>query len=129
MTFKSFFAVSALTLSTLTWNLTTHSTQEISTQAQLDEVIKSPMVVVKFSAPWCGPCKQMAPIFEDVSKTMTNVQFIKVDTDKSPTIASKYGVQSIPTTIFFKNGNDVGRINGKPSQHEFVGKIKSYFSL
>ena len=132
MTFKSFFTISALTLSALTWNSVTHSAQEISTMAQFNaEVIASPKpVVVKFSAPWCGPCKTMAPMFEAVSKeaAFQGVKFVQVNTDTSP-IASSYNVRSVPTTIFFKNGKEVGRINGGPSKTEFVNKIKSYFAI
>lgn len=127
MTFKSFFAVLALTLSTLTWNA--YSAQEIGDIDHLTGIIGSQKpVVVKFSAAWCGPCKQMAPMFEAVSNdsTFKDVKFFKVDIDRARTLASKYNVQSIPTTIFFKNGKEVGRINGAPKKQDFVNKIKSY---
>lgn len=132
MTFKSFFAVTALTLSALTWNSFTYSaTQEISNATALTTLINSSTpTVVKFSAAWCGPCKQMAPMFEAVSNepAMQGVKFVKIDIDKC-TIGSSFNVRSVPTTIFFKNGKELGRINGAPTKHEFVNKIKSYFAI
>lgn len=125
MTFKSFLAVSALTLTTLAWN--SYSAQEISTMNELNRILgMQKPVVVKFSAQWCGPCRQFEPIFNSVSAQQSNVEFVKVDIDRSKDIASKYNVRSIPTTIFFKNGREVGRINGAPSKGEFINKIKSY---
>lgn len=132
MTFKSFFAVSALTLSTLSFTTQMYSAQELSTMAQFNtEVIASPKpVVVKFSAPWCGPCKQMAPMFDAVSQdaAFQNVKFVTVNTDTSA-IASSYNVRSVPTTIFFKNGKEVGRISGAPTKQEFVSKIKTFLGI
>jgi thioredoxin 1 len=61
-------------------------------------------VVVDFWAPWCGPCRAVAPILEQLAASQDRVEFVKVDIDQSPSYASRYGVLSIPTTILFEGG-------------------------
>lgn len=72
-----------------------------------DELIKEGIVVVDFFATWCGPCKMLGPIIEKLGNSMNNVKFIKVDVDKQEELARRYGVMSIPTIIFFKDGKEV----------------------
>jgi thioredoxin 1 len=72
-----------------------------------NEVIKSETpVVVDFWAPWCGPCRILAPVTEKLAETYAGkVKFCKINVDENPEISSKYGVMSIPTLIFFKSGD------------------------
>ena len=71
-----------------------------------EEVVKSGTpVVVDFYADWCGPCKAMAPVFEQLSKEYDGkVKFVKVDTDDNQELASQFGIMSIPTMMFFSKG-------------------------
>lgn len=65
------------------------------------------VVVVDFFATWCGPCKMLAPILEELQEELSNVKIVKIDVDENPELANKYGIASIPTLKIFKEGNDV----------------------
>ncbi len=80
-------------------------------------------VVVDFWAPWCGPCLQMAPAFEEAALAMPlQAQFVKVNTEEQQTLGSQYNIQSIPTLIVFKNGKEVDRLSGALS----AGRLESW---
>ena len=68
------------------------------------EAVKGKKVLVDFFAIWCGPCNALGPILEKVAAEHEDIDIIKVDVDKAPEIASKYGIQSIPTLILFEEG-------------------------
>lgn len=65
-------------------------------------------VLVDFWAEWCGPCKMIAPILDELSQEKSNITIVKVDVDKNPEIAKKYGVRGIPTMALFVNGEVEG---------------------
>ena len=75
---------------------------------ELKELTKSGTVLVDFFATWCGPCKMLAPVLEDLDKDPSfDVQVIKIDTDEAEEIAMEYRIQAIPTLILFKDGKAV----------------------
>lgn len=91
------------------------------------EVLKSNVpVLVDFWAPWCGPCRSMAPIIDDLAKEFDGkVKIGKVNVDENRNLAGNYGVMSIPTLIFFKDGQNVGQLVGYTAKSALVKKIDS----
>ena len=86
----------------------------------------SEVVVVDFWATWCGPCKMIAPVIEELANEMENVKFVKVDVDKNPGSAGKYQIQSIPTLLIFKDGKVVDTLVGFRPKAALVEAIKKY---
>lgn len=77
------------------------------------EVLKEKgLVIVDFSANWCGPCKMLSPVLEKISNEHRSVKITRVDVDESPMTSNKYNIRSIPMLIFFKNGRVVDEIIG-----------------
>jgi thioredoxin 1 len=88
--------------------------QDVTDQTFEAEVIKADKpVLVDFWAPWCGPCRMVAPIVEDLAGEYEGrVNFYKLNTDENPNVSMRYGIRSIPTLLVFKNGEPVGQIVG-----------------
>ncbi len=86
------------------------------------DVLKSKEpVVVDFWAEWCGPCRQVAPVLEEVAGELAGkVKIVKLNVDESPNTASKYGIQSIPTLMIFKNGEMTARQIGAAPKAKIV---------
>lgn len=92
---------------------------------EYNEEIKEGVVFVDFFANWCGPCKMLSPIVEEVSDELTEVKFIKVDVDNSGDIAQSLGIMSIPTLIIYKEGKLVNKKMGIMSKSDLIDFINS----
>lgn len=89
-----------------------------------NEVLKSENpVLIDFYAEWCGPCKMVSPIVEQIAKENDNVKVVKINIDDNQDLAVKYGVTAIPTLIVIKNGEETNRIVGVASQSEIEEMI------
>merc|ERR1712146_233266 len=85
----------------------------LNTKDEFDEAIKSDkLVVVDFTASWCGPCQRIAPIFAKMAEEMADVEFVKVDVDDNEDTAQACGIQAMPTFQFYKNGVKVHEFSG-----------------
>ncbi len=81
--------------------------------------------VTRFSAPWCGPCKALAPEFKKLEEEFTDIKFITVDVDEKPMIAQLYGVRNVPTEIIEKNNQTINRMVGLQSKQKYIDAITS----
>lgn len=96
--------------------------------ATFNEIINGDVpVLVDFFAEWCGPCKMMPPILQDVSRQLgSSVKILKVDVDKNQNAARVYAVQGVPTLIVFKQGKQVWRKSGVVGAEELVSMLKGF---
>lgn len=85
-------------------------------------------LVVDFWAPWCGPCKMVSPIIDQLAREFSGrIVFGKVNVDENPTVANIFGIQSIPTLIIFKNGNAIDGVMGAASKAQLITTLTKHF--
>ncbi len=81
--------------------------------------------MVDFWAPWCGPCKMLGPIVEAIASEVDDAVIAKIDVDVAGDLASEFGVQNIPTIVFFVNGKEVDRLVGLRSKNELLKALSA----
>lgn len=96
------------------------------TAANFEETTKEGVSMVDFWAPWCGPCRMIAPVIDELAGDFEGkANICKVNTDEEQDLAVKYGIRSIPTIIFMKNGEVVDQLIGATSKQALTDKINS----
>ena len=93
--------------------------------SEFDKAIENWVVVVDFFATWCGPCKMLAPVFDEASQEV-DATFVKVDIDQSLEIAQRFNITTVPTMMIFKNGQKVDSMVGFMPKEKLVEKVKSH---
>ncbi len=94
------------------------------TEQNFDETIKDGIVMVDFWAPWCGPCRMVAPVIDKLAQEYAGkAKICKVNTDEQQELAGKFGIRSIPTILFYKNGQKVDEMIGAATEAAFKDKL------
>ncbi|MCI9616681.1 MAG: thioredoxin [Eubacterium sp.] len=89
------------------------------------EVLKAEgMVLVDFFADWCGPCKMLSPIVDEVDEENTDIKVCKINVDEEPELAMRYNVMSIPTLVVIQNGEEVNKSVGLVSKEDIIKMVK-----
>jgi len=100
--------------------------ETVLTLENFEQTVGSPdLTVVDFWATWCGPCKMIAPILEEIVNE-TGLSLGKVNVDEQRPLAVKYRIQFIPTLVFFKNGKELGRVSGYREKKDLLGLINQF---
>lgn len=99
------------------------TTTTATTPEEFDKEIANGTVVIDFFATWCGPCKMLAPVLEEVAQQKEEVRIIKVDVDTSPEIAQAYGVMSVPTLIKTYHGDALSKVVGFMPAEALIDKL------
>jgi thioredoxin 1 len=104
------------------------SAAQVTDSTFKQEVLESELpVLVDFWAPWCGPCRMVAPVVDEISEQYDGkVKVVKVNTDENPSVASQYGIRSIPTLMIFKGGQRVDMVVGAVPKTTLANTLEKY---
>ena len=105
-----------------------HAASTVTEETWEEQVLKSPVpVLVDYWAPWCGPCRMIAPLVDEISTEYGDrVRVLKLNTDESPKVASEYGIRSIPTVMIFKNGKKLDTVIGAVPKATLTQTLEKY---
>ena len=108
-------------------NTTSDSATVTLTERNFAEMVAAtPRILVDFWAPWCGPCRAVAPVLEELAKAEAGrIVVAKVNVDEEPTLAQRYHVQAVPTLLFFKDGEIKDTMVGAPPKAELVRRLSA----
>lgn len=95
-----------------------------ATDENFNELIKGKKVIVDFFATWCGPCKMLSPVLEQLSEEYSDITFVKVDVDDCQNVSKEYGIMSVPTLMKFENGKFIDSKVG----YQNLGELKKWLS-
>lgn len=98
--------------------------KELTTENFKEEIASEQKTLVYFWAPWCGPCRMLSPIVDEIAETATDFKVGKVNVDEHPDIAREYSIAAIPTLLVFKNGELVGKTVGLSDKEEILALVK-----
>ena len=101
-----------------------NSVKELSDE-NMAETIRQGVALVDFWAPWCGPCRMLSPVIDELAAEVTGIKFCKVNVDEEPGLAAQFAVNTIPTLIFSKDGALTGRTVGFRPKAELLELIDS----
>jgi thioredoxin 1 len=104
------------------------ATAQVTDDSFKNEVLESDVpVLVDFWAPWCGPCRMVAPVVDEIAQQYEGkVKVVKLNTDENPNVASQYGIRSIPTLMIFKDGQRVDMVVGAVPKTTLANTIEKY---
>ncbi|MCG8366224.1 MAG: thioredoxin [Pseudanabaenales cyanobacterium] len=104
------------------------SSAQVTDSTFKHEVLESEVpVLVDFWAPWCGPCRMVAPVVDEISEQYEGqIKVVKVNTDENPSVASQYGIRSIPTLMIFKGGQRVDMVVGAVPKTTLANTLEKY---
>lgn len=92
-------------------------------EANFNELTQSGEVLVDFFATWCGPCRMLSPVLEEISSDRAGIKVVKIDVDECPSLARNFGVMSVPTLYLFKDGKEVSKKSGFMPKEELLDWI------
>ena len=97
--------------------------KHINSAIEFDAAIKEGTVLVDFFATWCGPCRMLSPVLEEIANENPNVSILKIDVDEVGELAARYGIQNIPTLMLFKNGQRIETRLGYQNKNQLQALI------
>ena len=96
------------------------------TDANFRQAISRGRAVVDFWAPWCGPCRMIGPVIEELAGARPDITFAKLNVDENPSSAAAFNARSIPLLVFFRDGNEQGRVVGAVPRSQIEAAIRQY---